>query len=80
MAGFPRMLFYGGVMGEPRLVDSDAEDAQARADGWLTFGEVSHGINVAPDMTREDVMTELDRRGIEYDGRWGIARLKAALV
>lgn len=40
MAGFPRMLFPNGVAGEPRLVHSEEEEAQARAEGWRTYGEV----------------------------------------
>lgn len=61
MGGFPRMLFLCGREGEPRLVHSGEEEAQARADGWATFGQtpaVSPEARPAPPQKRRGRTSE----------------------
>jgi len=55
---------FGGMKVSPGAVIGDAR-AQPR------------GVSVPTD--RDAIMARLDAAGIEYDGRWGLARLQALL-
>lgn len=58
------VIRFGGVKIMPGAVIGDAR-AQPRG--------------TSAPLDRDAIMARLDAAGIEYDGRWGIARLKAML-
>lgn len=83
MSDYPRALYFRGVAGEMRAVRNVAEEAEARAEGWLIYGEAPPAEPAADlppvEMSREDLMSVLESRGIQFDRRWGVARLQDLL-
>lgn len=79
----------GGVaipaLGQRDVSDSDWSAAMENPTfrGWVESGrlEVKGWLSklVEPDDSVESLREQLDARGIDYDKRWGIAKLKAAL-
>lgn len=73
---FPKWKYH--PQHEPVVVD-DADAEKALGDGW---GDSPVFVAVAADApaeTVESLRAELDSKGIAYDNRWGIKRLKDAL-
>ena len=74
---YPKALYLNGdSQAEEVLVKDAEEEAAKRAEGFRVYGEVQEQPG---EETAESLRVKLDAAGIEYDKRWGIAKLKAAL-
>jgi hypothetical protein len=87
---YPRMLyragagtFVDGVECAALVVHSEAEQAQALADGWgLSLAEPAKDAEPADDAppTRAELEAKATELGVAFDGRWGDKRLSAAIA
>lgn len=75
---YPKALYMGGEpAGESAVVQDAEQEAAKREAGFRMIGEAAPSDESAE--TVETLRAELDAAGIEYDKRWGVAKLKAAL-
>lgn len=83
---YPKSLYMGGdCEAEHVIVKDRAEEDAKRADGFLTFAEVYEAKEADPaendgqGHTVASARAALDTAGVNYDKRWGLARLMAML-
>ncbi len=88
MREFPKMLyragagtFVDGVECASLVVHSEAEQAQALAEGWglKVDAEPAEPADDAPP-TRAELEAKAMELGVAFDGRWGDKRLAAAIA
>ena len=93
MREFPKMLFAAGsdavadgISFAYRVVQTEAEQADALANGWRLTLAVDPGEPVKPEPaddappTRAELEAKATELGIKWDGRWGDKRLSDAIA
>lgn len=90
MREFPKMLYRAGtgaavdgVECAALVVQSEADQAQALADGWgFTLAEPTASDAPADDAppTRAELEAKATELGLKWDGRWGDKRLTDAIA
>jgi len=66
---------------EPSAYVRDEEEHMAQLIGWGVPlpGESEEVAAIVAEKTKEELQALCDERGIEYDKRWGVAKLQEAL-
>jgi hypothetical protein len=79
MIEYPKALYLRGWddLDAMVTVQDAAGEATARADGYRMLSEPS--AEAAPPDDREALHAALDAAGVDYDKRWGVAKLRALL-
>lgn len=78
---YPKALYLRGWedLDATVVVANAAEEADARARGYRMLSEPVVDANGDGVESAAELRAALDAKGVEYDRRWGVARLRAAL-
>ena len=68
---------------EPSVVVHSEEEEDALGDGWVNFKSELEQPQEPAEASEEDELNALrqiaEEKGVEYDKRWGVKRLKSAV-
>ena len=64
----------------PAAYVTNADEHRAQLIGWGLDVPAELVQEAADEVTKETLQAECDLRGVEYDRRWGVARLQEALA
>ena len=77
---YPKFIKRLDTDEEPSAYVRDADEHAAQLIGWGLDPLMTGDKPVSSEVTKEDLQAECDLRGIEYDKRWGVAKLKELLA